>query len=242
MYKEILFARSSPSLSRRECYEYVHTRHSPLGMSCQAIRDILRRYIVSYVLLSEECPVPTPYRRETDIAIIVDHSFESRDAWLTAMQDADYLQRVRPDEVYMTHEVVGGLPDSYDVAEHVVFSDGVPVQTGEHRLLNFLKRRSDVDPASFMRALEDHAEAVATEPAFRKIVRKLVHNTVNHVASVYETTGVVSGGTDGDAIVEMWVDDPAALPAVQNFLGITQDVVDVDGSFSIIAQQTVIIP
>ncbi len=88
----ILLARK-PSLSHDEFVRHHRERHAALFMSVPVVRETVRRYVQQHAL-----PVSLPGMPPPKYDGVTELWFDDADALARCFSDADYLNRIRPDE------------------------------------------------------------------------------------------------------------------------------------------------
>lgn len=203
-YKDLIIAAPSPNHSRKECQDYLINGHAYRAMGVQAIKDVMVRYTMNEVLTSEE-KLQTLYQRKSESHLIIEHVTISREAYLTALDDSEYLEKVRPDEAYMTKEFMRDLPDFYSCEERVAISDEKKDYSGEYRVFDFLKKKENISQETFTEGIEEIGKAMCGNSAYRSVVHKRVHNFIQDLPPIFGYAGIY------DAIIETFTDDLSLL-------------------------------
>lgn len=93
MIKFTILLKRKPSLTHREFVEYHRHEHAPLFMSTAVVRDTVRRYVQQHAL-----PVELPGLPPVKYDGITELWFDSVDSLARCFSDAEYLEKIRPDE------------------------------------------------------------------------------------------------------------------------------------------------
>ena len=235
-YKDLMIAVPNPNHTRKECQDYLINSHAYRAMSVQSIKDVMVRYTMNEVLTSME-DIPSFYRRTYEQHLIIEHVTTSREDYLAAFDDPEYLEKVRPDEFYMVNEFMRTLPDFYSCEEHVVISDGKKDYTGEYRIFDFLKKRNNISKEEFIVDINKIGKVMSENAAYCTAIHKRIHNFSQDIPPLFGNVGSY------DAIIETFVDDPKIIVDFYPILRkMEEKLVDAAESCTMFTKQHVYVP
>lgn len=239
MLKIMLVSRRHPDLSRPQFFDHLANAHASLVKSVPEFTKLLKRYVQNHTRLAGDgVDVPTTYRRAIERDSVIELWFDDADSLHKALSVPRYVELIRPDEARfndLTQLVVLAT-----VEETVQGGRGQPAS---FKAFDVIRRRADIDRATFAARWKGHVELLKTRPAFRDAVRKIVINR-----AVPDAENPFGQPANFDGVAEYWFDGFAAAAVLAGLRTTDAEVaaseascIDVQGSFSVLAVENPVI-
>lgn len=238
MLKDFLLVRNSPSVKKQELQQYLQFNHAPLALSTVEIGRSMQRYTMNHLVdddVHEICLYDTP----GNLTTIVEHLLAGgAEKVQTLMADAEYIEKVVPDEQHMIQNLMEGMPQfvAVDKEEQIFDKNG----KSSMRMFEFIRRSSDVSQEQFLHMLHKEGEWAGQEELYSLAVEKRVHSIVGSgplpVGAKEENPS--RDFEPFDAVIEVWINNPESLSRLSSeILRIREQYCDNDRSISAVTNE-----
>lgn len=226
-----ILAPRRPDMTHEQFRTYLIDVHGPLVRSITEVASEIRRYTYNFARLgTTDLAFGHP---NADLDVVTQGIFDSRDAQLHNMTHPRFKEFLRPDEANFadTARAVMHYTDQHTVI------DGPATDT---KIFYFRRRHTGLDRATFQaRWLDEFPPALASLPAFSRVVSRYVQNHVQ--AEEHHPDGTSSKFYD--VIDELWISDAADLALLRNgserVTAVEHDLLAVDRTHALITESVV---
>jgi EthD domain-containing protein len=242
MMKFILAARRKPEDTQERYFYEWSIIHVALMITNPSTQRAFRRYAQHYTINGVSNDLLWHPLSPMAWDNMADHWLESFDDLIVSMRDIDYVQRMQPHKFGDSNfvvELTGG---------NVVFEQA-GFQNGGVKLIHFLKKRTELSQAEFMRRWQDeHSQTVLRALQPLNILRKYVQNAPMPLdPSIFRGTLFEAGGVGQHAgIEEFWFESLEDLARLRNDRQAWERIRESDAqlteasSFSMVATERVV--